>query len=61
MTWFCVNAARGWRVEAVEHCQFAMIQIRQPKHSATVIPRQIVGQAYDKNTGNTIGFLPTPD
>ena len=23
--------------EAVEHCQFAMIQIRQPKHSATVI------------------------
>ena len=32
-----VNAARGWRAEAVEHGQFAMIQIRQPKHSATVI------------------------
>ncbi len=32
-----VNAARSWRPEAVEHCQFAMIQIRQPKHSATVI------------------------
>jgi hypothetical protein len=32
-----VDAARGWRAEAVEHCQFAVIQIRQPKHSATVI------------------------
>src|SRR6266481_1828021 len=32
-----VNAARGWRAEAVEHCQFAMIPIRQSKHSATVI------------------------
>jgi hypothetical protein len=32
-----VNAARGRRAQAVEHCQFAMIQIRQPKHSATVI------------------------
>jgi len=32
-----VHAARGWRAEAVEHGQFAMIQIWQPKHSATVI------------------------
>jgi hypothetical protein len=32
-----VNAARGWRAEAVEHGQFAMIQIWKPKHSATVI------------------------
>src|SRR6266849_515297 len=32
-----VNAARGWRAETVEHGQFAMIQIGQPKHSATVI------------------------
>ena len=32
-----VHAARGWRAEAVEDGQFAMIQIRQPKHSATVI------------------------
>jgi hypothetical protein len=32
-----VHSARGGRAEAVEHCQFAMIQIRQPKHSATVI------------------------
>jgi hypothetical protein len=27
-----IDAARGWRAEAVEHCQFAMIQIRQPKY-----------------------------
>ena len=26
-----VDTARGWRAEAVEHRQFAMIQIRQPK------------------------------
>jgi hypothetical protein len=32
-----VNPARSWRAEAIEHCQFAMIQIRQAKHSATVI------------------------
>ncbi len=32
-----VNAARGGRAEAVEHGQFAMIHIGQPKHSATVI------------------------
>ena len=32
-----VNAARGWRAETVEHRQFAMIQIGQAKHSATVI------------------------
>jgi hypothetical protein len=32
-----VNTARSWRAETVEHCQFAMIQIRQAKHSATVI------------------------
>jgi len=32
-----VNAARGRRAEAIEHRQFAMIQIRQPKHSATKI------------------------
>jgi hypothetical protein len=32
-----VNAARGWKAEAIEDCQFAMIQIRQTKHSATVI------------------------
>jgi hypothetical protein len=32
-----IDAARGWRAEAVEHGQFAMIQIRQPKHPATVI------------------------
>jgi hypothetical protein len=25
-----IHAARGWRTEAVEHGQFAMIQIRQP-------------------------------
>ena len=32
-----IDAARGWRAEAVEHGQSAMIQIRQPKHPATVI------------------------
>src|SRR5580692_9105169 len=32
-----VHTARSWRAEAIEHCQFAMIQIRQPKHSATVV------------------------
>src|SRR5450755_2686424 len=32
-----IDAARGWRAEAVEHRQSAMIQIRQPKHSATVV------------------------
>jgi hypothetical protein len=32
-----VNAARRGRAEAVEHRQFAMIQIWKPKHSATVI------------------------
>jgi len=32
-----VDSARSWRAEAVEHRRFAMIQIRQPKHSATVI------------------------
>src|ERR1039458_6966030 len=32
-----VNAAQGWRPEAVEHGQLAMVQIRQPKHPATVI------------------------
>jgi hypothetical protein len=32
-----IDAARGWGTEAIEHRQFAMIQIRQPKHSATVI------------------------
>ena len=32
-----VHAARGRRAEAVEHGQFAMIQIRQSKHPATVI------------------------
>jgi hypothetical protein len=32
-----VNAARSWRSEAVEHRRFAMIQIRQPQYSATVI------------------------
>jgi hypothetical protein len=30
-------AARSWRAEAVEHGQFAMIEIRQPQYSATVI------------------------
>ena len=32
-----VHAARGWRAEAVEDCQFAVIQIGETKHSATVI------------------------
>src|SRR5271165_2201100 len=32
-----VNAARGWRTEAVEYRQFTMIQVWKPKHSATVI------------------------
>ena len=32
-----IDAARGWRAETVEHGQFAMIQIRQAEHSATVI------------------------
>ena len=32
-----VNSARSWRAEAVEHRQFAMIQVWKPKHSATVI------------------------
>jgi hypothetical protein len=32
-----VDAARGWRAEAVKHRQLAMIQIRQPKYSATII------------------------
>ena len=32
-----IDAARGWRAETVEHCQSAMIQIRQPKHSATIV------------------------
>src|ERR1700737_5071006 len=32
-----IDAARGRGTEAIEHRQFAMIQIRQPKHSATVI------------------------
>jgi hypothetical protein len=32
-----VHAARGRRAEAVEHGQFAMIQIRQSQHPATVI------------------------
>src|SRR4029077_647018 len=32
-----VHAARGGRAEAVEHGQFAMIQIRKAKHPATVI------------------------
>jgi hypothetical protein len=32
-----LHATRSWRAEAVEHRQFAMIQIRQAKHSATVI------------------------
>ncbi len=32
-----VDSARSWRAEAVEHRRFAMIQIRQAKHSATVI------------------------
>ena len=32
-----VNAARGWRTQAVEYRQSAMIQIRQPKHAATVV------------------------
>src|SRR6202040_4236913 len=28
-----VHAARSWRAEAIEHCQFAMIEIGQTKHS----------------------------
>ena len=32
-----IDAARGRRAETVEHGQSAMIQIRQPKQSATVI------------------------
>src|SRR5713226_300694 len=32
-----VHASRGGGAEAVEHRQFAMIQIWKPKHSATVI------------------------
>ena len=32
-----VDSARSWRAEAIENCRFAMIQIRQPQHSATVI------------------------
>ncbi len=32
-----IHAARGWRTEAIEHCQFAMIKIGQTKYSATVI------------------------
>ncbi len=49
-----VNAARAWRAEAVEHCQFAMIQIRQPKHSATVIrlnsPIRLLGNHVTRRT-----------
>src|SRR5579863_10620325 len=32
-----VNSARSWRPKAIENCCFTMIQIRQAKHSATVI------------------------
>jgi len=32
-----VHAARGWRSETVEHRTFAVIQIGQSQHSATVI------------------------
>ena len=32
-----VHTARGWRAEAIEHGQLAVIQIRQAKHPATVI------------------------
>ena len=31
-----VPTARGWRAEAIEHGQLAVIQIRQAKHPATV-------------------------
>ena len=31
------DQARGWRAEAIEHGQLAVIQIRQAKHPATVI------------------------
>jgi len=32
-----VHTARGWRAEAIEHGQLAVIQIRQAKHPAMVI------------------------
>ena len=32
-----IDAARGWRAEAGEHCEFAMVQIRQSQYTATVV------------------------
>jgi len=32
-----VDSTRSWRAEAIENCRFAMIQVGQAEHSATVI------------------------
>jgi len=40
MNWsmaYSYTRTRGWRAEAVEHCPFTMIQVRQSKQPATVI------------------------
>ena len=50
-----VDSARGWRAEAVENCRFAMIQIRQPQHSATVIRLDSVCAHGDGLPCRTIG------
>ncbi|MGO9083624.1 MAG: hypothetical protein ACLQBK_00220 [Candidatus Sulfotelmatobacter sp.] len=50
-----VDAARGWRAEAVEHDQFAMIEIRQPQHSATVIRLSFLFAHGDGLPCRTIG------
>ena len=51
-----VDAARGWRAQAVEHGQFAMIEIRQPQHSATVIRLSLLFAHGDGLPCRTIGI-----
>src|SRR5215469_5489849 len=58
-----VDTARGWRAEAIEYCQLAVIQVRQPKNSAPIVwscsvfthanglPRRGIGN-YSRLCGN---------
>src|SRR5215469_11348149 len=58
-----VDATRGWRAEAIEYCQLAVVQVRQSKNSAPIVwfcsvcthanglPRRGIGN-YSRLSGN---------